>query len=163
MRCASAESVVMVPATPTQVRARSTGTTRSASPSRLAHHFARGRDLDGGGRIGVQAAFGQPDTADVGGEAGLHLTLPQHHLGGSAAEVDDHERPCGEVQFVDRTAERQLGFLVAGDHLGDRARHDGAQHVGRHREEHVAVGGVPGGRRRDHAHLRNAWRRSSSA
>ena len=33
MFCASADSVVMVPATPTHVRARSTGTSRSASPS----------------------------------------------------------------------------------------------------------------------------------
>ena len=71
-RCASADSVVIVPATPTQVRARSTGTARSASPA-LAHHLARGRDLDGGRRVGMQAPFGQPHAADVRREAGLDL------------------------------------------------------------------------------------------
>ena len=95
----------MVPATPTQVRARSTGTTRSASPRRSPHHFARGRHLHRRRRIGVQAAFGQPDAADVGRVAGLHLALPQHHLGGSAAEIDHDERRCGDVQFVDRAVE----------------------------------------------------------
>ena len=50
---------------------------------------------------------------------------------------------------------RQSGFLVAGDHLGDRAGHDGAEHIGRHGEEHVTVGGVAGRRRRHHSHLRN--------
>ena len=87
----------MVPATPTHVRARSTGTTRSASPRRSRTTSRAAATSTGSRRIGVQAAFGQPDTADVGRVAGLHLPLAQHHLGGSAAEIDNDERRCGDV------------------------------------------------------------------
>ena len=132
-------------------------------PQLFAHHFPRGRHLHRRGRIGVQAAFGQADTADVGRVAGLHLALPQHHLGGSAAEIDDDERRCGDVQFADRAVKRQLGLLVAGDHLGHRARHDGAQHsdVMAKNTSRLAASRVA-----DVATIRTfstSWRRNSSA
>jgi hypothetical protein len=63
---------------------------------RLSEPFADdltcGGDLDRGRRVGMQASLGQPHAADVGGEAGLHIALAEHHFGRTAAEVHDHER-----------------------------------------------------------------------
>ena len=154
MCCASADSVVIVPATPTQVRARSTGTTPQRLPQRVAHHRARGGDLDGGRRVGVQAAFGQPHAADVGGEAGLHpprrspsttsVEPPPRSTTtkGAAAASNSPTAP-----WKDSSAS-SVPVITSATAPGTTApsTSDG------HREELVAVGGVPGGRRRDHPH-----------
>ncbi|GFG55585.1 hypothetical protein MAGR_70260 [Mycolicibacterium agri] len=68
---------------------------RLAEP--FAHHIPRCRHFRRRRRVGVQAAFGQPDTADVGGIARLDLALAEHHLRRPAAEVDHDERSCGGV------------------------------------------------------------------
>ena len=71
-RWATADSVVIVPATPTQVRTPSTGTAANASSRIAGGHLAGLRDLLGGRRVAGQAALGDPDAADVDRAGGVH-------------------------------------------------------------------------------------------
>lgn len=64
----------------------------------------------------------------------------------TTAQVDDDESLCCGVQFADRTAERQLSLLKAGDHFGDGAVHDIIEHLGSHREDDITITGIMGGR-----------------
>jgi hypothetical protein len=122
---------------------------------RLAEHVVgereRRRDLVGRGRVGPQAALGDPHAADVdrtrADDVRAHpVPGADDHLGRAAADVGDHERAVVGIEVADRAGEAQPGLLVAGDHL----RLD-AQHVSGHAEELVAVRRVAGGGGGDHA------------
>ena len=123
-------------------------------------HGAGGGDLLGRRRIGVQAALGEPDAADIHRFRRRHIAVgvAADHLGGTATQIDDDEWPVTGGQFGDRAVKRQGGLLVAADHLGHRPGCHGPEHLGRHGEELVAVGGIPGGRGGDHPDPRNIVR-----
>ena len=145
MSCASAATVVIVPATPTQVRACSTGTTRSASPSRsrTTSRAAATSALVGGSecrqRSVSRTSRCRPRTRNDG-------RIPSTTSSRPAAQIDDNERPSSRVQFVGQhrgmTAQPPLMLVIT---LVIEPAHHGAEYIGRHREEHVTVA------------LRHAW------
>jgi len=56
-------------------------------------------------RIGPQVPLGDPDAANVDRARHLHVCtdavpLPQHHLGGTTADVHHDERPAGRVEVT---------------------------------------------------------------
>ncbi len=120
-----------------------------------------GADLRGRGRVGdaavaEQVTFRQPHAADVHAAGGTYVLLPEHELGGAAADVEHQvgrRRPVPPDQLPGGARKGQLGLLVAGDHLGNDAE-DVLHPAG----EVLPVLRVPGrgGRREPHAVRRDA-------
>ena len=78
-------------------------------------------------------------------------SVPDHALGGAAADVDDEERAVARVEVGGGAGEAELALLLAAQQLGARA--DDGLGGG---EEVVRVGGVPGRRGGGDPHLGDA-------
>ena len=93
----------------------------SASAARMSASAAA--TCVGGRRVVVQVPLGQPHAADVdrAGRADA-VAVAEDELGRAAADVDDQERRRGGAavrrgRASGAPSERQLGLLVAGDHV----------------------------------------------